>query len=250
MPAAGALQQRCPHRPRFVVPASRTTKTLRPAELTQILSTGLLGGETRLELGQIPRIIFHFPDPTSCGHLSQVNTHHYFFYVVGHPETGDDIWYLERGATGGGWESHPFRDTPFNETSSTFSPDGRYAAFTADDTGRYEVYVQDFPGGDRTWTVSSNGGSAPKWRGDGKELFYFEGDTLMTVSVSNNPVFSAGTPKRLFTHGDTGQAPLRGYDVTDDGQTFVVVEPAEDAGPPVIRVVENWYEEFRDREQD
>ena len=173
----------------------------------------------------------------------------YFFYVVGHPETGDDIWYLERGATGGGWESHPFRDTPFNETSSTFSPDGRYAAFTADDTGRYEIYVQDFPGGDRTWTVSSNGGSAPKWRGDGKELFYFEGDTLMTVSVSNNPVFSAGTPKRLFTHGDTGQAPLRGYDVTDDGQTFVVVEPAEDAGPPVIRVVENWYEEFRGREQ-
>ncbi len=75
MPAAGALQQRCPHRPRFVVPASRTTKTLRPAELTQILSTGLLGGETRLELGQIPRIIFHFPDPTSCGHMSQVNTH-------------------------------------------------------------------------------------------------------------------------------------------------------------------------------
>ncbi len=79
MPAAGALQQRCPHRPRFVVPASRTTKTLRPAELTQILSTGLLGGETRLELGQIPRIIFHFPDPTSCGHLSQVNTHLKFF---------------------------------------------------------------------------------------------------------------------------------------------------------------------------
>ena len=81
MPAAGALQQRCPHRPRFVVPASRTTKTLRPAELTQILSTGLLGGETRLELGQIPRIIFHFPDPTSCGHLSQVNTHLLRYYV-------------------------------------------------------------------------------------------------------------------------------------------------------------------------
>ncbi len=81
MPAAGALQQRCPHRPRFVVPASRTTKTLRPAELTQILSTGLLGGETRLELGQIPRIIFHFPDPTSCGHLSQVNTHLGVFVV-------------------------------------------------------------------------------------------------------------------------------------------------------------------------
>ncbi len=83
MPAAGALQQRCPHRPRFVVPASRTTKTLRPAELTQILSTGLLGGETRLELGQIPRIIFHFPDPTSCGHLSQVNTHLLYFYFSG-----------------------------------------------------------------------------------------------------------------------------------------------------------------------
>ena len=82
MPAAGALQQRCPHRPRFVVPASRTTKTLRPAELTQILSTGLLGGETRLELGQIPRIIFHFPDPTSCGHLSQVNTHLFGFSVL------------------------------------------------------------------------------------------------------------------------------------------------------------------------
>ena len=61
MPATGALQQHRAYRPGFVMPASRTTKTLRPAELTQILPTGLLVGETRLDLGQIPRIIFHFP---------------------------------------------------------------------------------------------------------------------------------------------------------------------------------------------
>ncbi len=100
MPAAGALQQRCPHRPRFVVPASRTTKTLRPAELTQILSTGLLGGETRLELGQIPRIIFHFPDPTSCGHLSQVNTHPLWNFQKSNPTTITRVNYLTTAKIG------------------------------------------------------------------------------------------------------------------------------------------------------
>ena len=73
MPAARALQQRRPHRPSFVMPASGTTKTLRPAELTQILPTGLLVGETRLELGQIPGIIFHFPRS----------------YILGSPESSE-----------------------------------------------------------------------------------------------------------------------------------------------------------------
>jgi hypothetical protein len=96
-----------------------------------------------------------------------------------------------------------------------------------------------------------NGGSQPRWRGDGKELFYVEGDTMMAVPVSTSPSFTVGATEALFSAPGLAFQPnnLVGYDVTPEGDRFVVREAveAETETQPVIRVVENWYAEFKDR---
>jgi len=100
-------------------------------------------------------------------------------------------------------------------------------------------------------TVSSNGGTRVRWSRDGKELFYVEGQTLVAVSVSTAPSFSAGSATRLFEH--PGLRPANNYDVSADGQQFILAElggAVADASEPSIRVVMNWYEGFRNREQD
>ena len=114
--------------------------------------------------------------------------------------------------------------------------------------------MRPFPQGGGKWQISANGGSSQRWSKDGKELFYVEGETLMAVAVSTTEGLSAGSVEPLFEHSG-----LRGasstYDVSPDGQRFVVVEDVEseegkEAKPPSIHIVENWFEEFKDREQD
>ena len=136
------------------------------------------------------------------------------------------------------------------------SPDGRYLAYVSNESGRFEVYVQPFPQGGRRVTVSSNGGDSVSWRRDGKELFYVEEGTLVAVAVSTEGDFSTGRTIRLFTHpGSLARVGLRvPYDVSPDGRRFLLTEPVADdtakAPLPSIHVVQNWYAEFRDREQD
>ena len=175
----------------------------------------------------------------------------YLLYHLDDPETGADLWYLERNEDGSGWVPHPFLQTSFNERVPRFSPDGRYVAYVSNESGQREVYIQPFPEGGRKVTVSSNGGTKVRWSRDGKELFYVEGNTLVAVSVSTAPSFSVGSATRLFEHPDV--RPGNGYDVSADGQRFVLAESVgegTDAPEPSIRVVQNWYDEFRDREQD
>ena len=178
----------------------------------------------------------------------------YLLYHTIDPETGADLWYLERNEDGSGWEPHPFLQTPFNQLVPRFSPDGRYVAYVSDESGQMEVYVQPFPEGGRKVTVSSNGGTKVRWSRDGKELFYVEGQTLVAVSVSSGSSFSVGSATRLFEHPGlspgTNYAP---YDVSVDGQRFILAEPVgegADAPEPSIRVVQNWFAEFRSREKD
>jgi dipeptidyl aminopeptidase/acylaminoacyl peptidase len=172
----------------------------------------------------------------------------YLFYVVADPETGEDIWYLERTGDGSGWEPHPFLQARSLQTAAKLSPDGRYVVYLSEESGRREIYVQSFPEGGRKITVSSAGGVQPRWSRDGKELFYVEGGSLMAVAVSNVPSFSLGPAKRLFEHPSFTAAPVPQYDVSADGQRFLVVEPV--GGGPSIRIVQNWFAEFKDREQD
>ena len=96
-----------------------------------------------------------------------------------------------------------------------------------------------------------NGGAQPRWSRNGKEIYYVEGDTLVSVGVTTTPSLSVGSESKLFRHsGLPGDSNVPRYDVSSDGQKFVVVETLEEESPPVIRVVQNWYEEFRDRERD
>ena len=178
----------------------------------------------------------------------------YLLYHLEGPEPGPDLWYLERNEDGSGWEPHRFSPTPFGEFVPRLSPDGRYVAYVSDESGQAEVYVQPFPEGGRKVTVSSNGGTKVRWSRDGKELFYVEGETLVAVSVSSGSSLSVGSANRLFEHpGLRPGGNYAPYDISADGQRFILAEPVAegaDAPEPSIRVVQNWYEEFRDRERD
>ncbi len=155
--------------------------------------------------------------------------------------TRSDIWYLQREEGKAEYEAFPFLETPADEQQAALSPDARFLAYESNASGRYEVWVQSFPEGAGKWQVSTEGGRRPRWRGDGNELFYLKDSTLMAVAVTRSPVFSTRGEKPLFE--DTGLR--QGFDVSADGQRFVVVETIKEPDPPTIRVVENWYEEFR-----
>ena len=163
---------------------------------------------------------------------------------------GRELWYLRRKENGSGYESVPFLQTPFNVEGAQFSPDGRFVAYLSDESGSRELYVTPFPSGDVKWSISTNGARQALWNPDGKELFYVEGQTLMAVAVTTRPDFSVGDATRLFQSDYFRASEWHGYDVSADGQRFVIPESVEGAEPPAIRVVQNWYEEFRDREQD
>ena len=106
------------------------------------------------------------------------------------------------------------------------------------------------PSGGGKWKVSEQGGTQPRWSRDGKEIFFVEQDTLITASVTASPSFSVGAAERLFTDPNLAFfTPLQMYDVSADGQRFVLVDNTEDP-QYTIHVVQNWYEEFRNREQD
>ena len=179
----------------------------------------------------------------------------YLLYQRGSPETGPDVWYLERTEDGSGWEPHPFLQDPADQRVPRFSPNGRYVAYVSNESGRDEVYVDSFPERSRRRTVSSNGGTGPVWSRDGKELFYINGSgMLVSVEVSIEGEFTTGQAVPLFEDPGNRARSLPGsdqapYDVSEDGQRFLVAEVVEgEAAQPQIRVVQNWYEEFRGRD--
>ena len=166
--------------------------------------------------------------------------------------TKSEIWYLKRKADGG-WEEVPLLQTEYTEQLAKLSPDGRFIAYDSNQSGQQEVYIRSFPDGTGLRRVSPNGGTQVRWRKDGKELFYVEGDSLMAVPISTNPTLTIGTPERLFSDESLrfaqGTNNWLNYDVTPDGQKFIVREPDLGDSNVRIRVVQNWYEEFREREQ-
>ncbi len=200
------------------------------------------------------------PRPVAAGPHNEFATDwsqdgRYLVYGNRDPETGIDIRYLERKGDGADWEQHPYLQTPYGERNAKLSPDGGLVVYQSNESGRDEIYVRPFPEGGGRTAVSTDGGTQPRWSTDGTEIFYVEGSTLVAVQVSTRPDFSVGSVTRLFEHRAlTRQAawPFAQYDVSADGRRFVFPVPIdEEAEQKVsIRVVENWYEEFRDREQD
>ena len=135
----------------------------------------------------------------------------------------------------------PFATSRFGETAAQFSPDGRLVAYISDETGRAEVYVA--PVGNATGRVatSTEGGSAPRWRRDGKDLFYIRGDgTLMAVSIgASATAIEVGTARALFQTSFQGLGQTAPYDVTADGR-FLVLRDVDEPLPAAITLVINW----------
>ena len=123
------------------------------------------------------------------------------------------------------------------------SPDGRWLAYTSDESGTLDVYVRPFPGGAEKWAVSTRGGSEPQWRGDGKELFYLGADrTLMSVPIAAGASFEAGVPKALFETrvGAINPEFRHNYAASKDGNRFLINTVPDGASSPPITVVLNW----------
>ncbi len=141
------------------------------------------------------------------------------------------------------------------EHSPEISPNERFLAYISNESGRYEVYVRPFPSGDGKWQVSVNGGRYPRWSPVKNELYYVERgtSTLMATPVSTEQGFTLGQPQVLFEELSLAAGgPGAIYDVSADGKRFVTITPVADGHEtetPSVRIVENWYEEFRDRER-
>ncbi len=162
------------------------------------------------------------------------------------PATGYDIWVLRLSDR----KAQPFLRTPFNESVPQFSPDGRWLAYISDESGRWEIYVQPYPGPGGKWQISTEGGTEPVWNPNGRELFYRSGDKMMAVEIVTQPGFSAGKSRVLFEgRYEPTPATFPDYDVTPDGQRFLMLKPAEQEGgaPTQINVVLNWFEELKRR---
>jgi serine/threonine protein kinase/Tol biopolymer transport system component len=170
-----------------------------------------------------------------------------YMVVTAIGEEGRGIGYLKKNEQSGKYEIVPLIATRFDASDGNLSPDSRWIAYQSNESGRSEVYVQRFPEGGGRLQVSVNGGLQPRWRGDGKELFYVEGETLMVVSVNQGAELSFGKPVALFEQPGITSSPGQQYDVAPDGQKFVVIEAVSEDRPPVMRVVQNWISEFRDR---
>ncbi|MBI3049744.1 MAG: PD40 domain-containing protein [Acidobacteria bacterium] len=156
-------------------------------------------------------------------------------------------------ALSGNREVRPLVQTPFNERNGAVSPDGQWLAYESDSSGRLEIYVRRFSDpASGQWQVSTAGGTRPLWARDSRELFYLGLDgALMRVPVdAAGTAWNAGTPMKLLEsrYFGTGSNPGRTYDISPDGQRFLMIKVAgtdQTAAPPHIVVVQNWFEELK-----
>jgi Tol biopolymer transport system component len=154
----------------------------------------------------------------------------FILYRSTDPTTRNDLWALPLF---GDQKPLPVAETRGSETFGQFSRDGRWVAYQSDESGRPEIYVQPFPGPGAKIQISSDGGSAPEWRADGRELFFVSEDRLMAVSLADKgTVVEPGTPTALFPVPEGPHVP------SADGQRFLVLAIVEEASP--ITILLNW----------
>jgi serine/threonine-protein kinase len=157
------------------------------------------------------------------------------------PTSQLDIWVLnvEREGT-----PSPFLNTPFNEYTPVFSPDGAWLAYVSDESGQDEVYVTAYPGPGRKIAISTGGGREPLWSPDGRELFYRNegGDRMFSVPIESKSPFAPGKPRLLFEgRYDTFLGAIN-YDISPDGRRFLMTR---EYVPSRLHIVFNWFEELK-----
>ncbi len=166
------------------------------------------------------------------------------FYVDSDPVERDGIWVLPLE---GEREARPFVQTRFRERSAKISPNGQWLVYHSDESGRSEIYVQPFPGPGGKRQISTEGGGEPVWARNGRELFYRNGNKMMAVDIQLQPTFNAGKPRLLFEISASFLTnPVGAFDVTPDGQRFLMVRLSEQELPATqLTVVQNWFEELK-----
>ena len=168
-------------------------------------------------------------------------------FAEANPETAWDIWVLSADSTRGAW---PLLQSRFVEHTPMISPNGRWLAYSSDESGRDEVVVIPFPDGGRKVNVSLEGGTEPLWGRDGRELFYRTGDSVMAVAVTDTTLFDVGPPELLFRGAYERRFGFGypNYDVTPDGERFLMVKEGPAAeGLTRLNFVLNWFEELKAR---
>ncbi len=173
------------------------------------------------------------------------------FYDVGGEGSGRDIYTLSMDGT-----VKPFVTTAADERGPMFSPDGNFIAYVSDELGSDEVFVMPYPaavGGRRRVSIQGQGGTEPRWRRDGRELFYRSGDSMMAVEIQTEPVLEVGSTRELFRGANIGDPTGTGnaaYDINPSGDLFLVVsDPLQVTleGSLRINIVLNWFEELKER---
>ena len=157
------------------------------------------------------------------------------------PATGSDIWTIDPD----GSRPQPLLNGTYDEMQGQLSPDGQWIAYTSFESGHAEVYVRSVSDAQRRWQMSAGGGTDPRWRGDGGELFYISADSKLTAVdfAASGP----GSPKPLFAVRviPPGMPYLSNYDVTADGQRFLVKLPVHDLTSAPVHVLTNWQNSSR-----
>jgi serine/threonine protein kinase/Tol biopolymer transport system component len=155
------------------------------------------------------------------------------------------------GATGtyalsldGSGKIQPFLQATFNQSQAQFSPDGHWVVYVSNESGRDEIYVQSFPGPGGKWMISAEGGSNALWARNGREIFFRNGDKMLSVPVETQPTFKAGTTRVLFQSPSYGL----GYDVAPDGQHFLMIKEKEaPASSKELSIILHWTDELKRR---
>jgi Tol biopolymer transport system component len=167
-------------------------------------------------------------------------------FVEEHPDTFYDTLLLDLRSR----HVTPFLNSRANERWPEFSPDGRWMAYESNESGHGEVYVRPYPGPGGNWLISQDRGIEPLWARDGKQLFYRQWDheQVWVVDVRTDGGFSASKPRLLFkAPGLDSGSPIRGWDLSLDGQRFLMVKLEEAKPTPVTEMVlvQNWFEELK-----
>jgi Tol biopolymer transport system component len=212
----------------------------------RLLLIGSWSGEVGLQLASVDGS--EAPRTLHLGEASNLAVSRDGSTVLFGTQAGPVQWDIWRLALGSGQEKEPWLATPALEMEPSFSPDGRFVAYRSNESGRNEVYVRSYAEGGGKRQVSTQGGNNPRWSRDGREIFFLSQGSLWSAAVQTSSSFTAAAPRKLFDVSDDIVRGVDLYDVSPDGEHFVMVqkEPFE-LRPLELVIVPGWVEEMKAR---
>jgi len=217
-----------------------------PADPSRIIFTTARAGQPGLDLLSVPadgsappELLYASAYPKYA--VSSAPAARLLAFVEMHPDTKADIWLLDlRGKPA----ARPFLQTPFVEGWPSLSPDGKWLAYSSNESGRSHVYVRPVSGEPGKWMISTEGGGRPRWSRDGRRIVYWTLKGLMEVEVSGGAAFTASTPQLVAEGPIDPHGVTPNFEVALDGQRSLVIRKAKDQPRYPLVVVQNWFAEL------